>query len=177
MGAIQAKLDFDLLIYLKKKHPEWIMLLVGKEYMNNEIDKTKFRELKSIKGVYHIGHVRRELIPGILRYVDVCLITFKENEFLSYASGPLKLWEYLAAGKPIVAVQQDSTYECSEFVRVGHDKVGFEEAVSKAIAEGHDSQKILERKKIARANSWNYRVDEMLNLIETELKRGIFEGE
>ncbi|MBI3596520.1 MAG: glycosyltransferase [Nitrospirae bacterium] len=168
VGTIQAKIDFDLLLYLKRKHPEWVMLLVGREHINNEIDRNKFNELKSLKNVYHIKHVNRVLIPAILRYVDVCVIPFKKNEFNFY-SAPLKLWEYLSAGKPIVAVDQGNTLECSEFVKSVLDKDDFEDAIIKAIAERLDTKKMIERKSVARENSWDRRVNKMLELIEKEL--------
>lgn len=169
IGTVQAKIDFDLLKYLKGRHPEWTLIFIGKEHINNDIDKTKFNELKKMGGVYHIGHVERDLIPEILKYINVCLIPFKKNRFNSYTSGPIKLWEYLAGGKPVVAVEQETTLECGEFVKVARDKECFEDAVSEAIAEGNDDRKIVERKKLAKENSWERRAEEMLKIIEKEL--------
>lgn len=169
IGTIQAKLDFDLLCYLKENHPEWTVLLVGREHINNEIDRVKFETLKKMKGVCHIGHVNPELIPGILKHVDVCTIPLKINEFNYYTSGPLKLWEYLAAGKPIVAIDQGSTFECGKFVKTACDKDDFENKIIEALAEKQDIKEITEKRNIAKENSWDRRADKMLELIEKEL--------
>ena len=170
VGTIQAKLDYDLLIYLKKNHREWTMLFIGKEDFNNPIDEEMFLKLKEMRGVYHIKEVNRELIPGILKYMNVCLLPLKKNPFNYGTSGTLKLWEYLAAGKPVVAVSQGTPFEREEYGIAATGKKDFEEAIEYFIEEGNDPQKEALRKKIAREGSWENRVEDMLKIIEKELQ-------
>lgn len=166
VGTVQAKIDFDLLCHLKENHPEWTLLLVGREHINNEIDKVKFETLKKMKGVCHIGHVSPELIPGILEHVDVCTIPFKINELCYYTSGPLKLWEYLAAGKPIVAVDQGTPFECASLIRLADSKEEFVDNVAKALKEDTDRELVKRRKDVAMNNSWDIRVKQMLEIVD-----------
>ena len=170
MGTIHAKLDFNLLIYLKINHPEWTMLFVGKDDFNNPIDKEMFHKLKEMQSVYHINAVDRELIPGILKYMDVCMLPLKKNAFNYGTSGTLKLREYLAAGKPVVAVNQGTSFEREEFGVAATGKKGFEKAIEYFIKEGNNPQKEAIRKKIAREGSWENRVSDMVNIIERELQ-------
>jgi len=170
MGVIQAKLDFNLLIYTKTNHPEWILLFLGKEDFNNPIDREMFYKLKEMKGVYHINEVDRELIPGIMRYMNVCMIPLNKNILPYDTSGTLKLWEYLAAGKPVVAVNQGAPFEREEYGIAATGKKGFEEAIEYFIKEGNDPHKEAIRKKIASEGSWENRVSDMVNIIERELQ-------
>ena len=170
VGSIQAKLDYDLLIYLKKNHREWTMLFVGKEDFNNPIDKEMFHKLKEMQGVYHIKEVNRKLVPGILKYIDVCMMPLKKNHFNYDTSGTLKLWEYLAAGKPVVAVNQGQPFEREEYGIAASDKKGFEEAIEYFLSNGSNQELVAARKKVAREGSWDNRVLDMLKIIDKHLK-------
>ena len=170
MGSIQVKLDFNLLIYIKTNHPGWTMLFVGKEDFNNPIDKEMFHKLKEMRSVYHINEVNRELIPGVMKYMDVCMIPLNKNILPFDTSATLKLWEYLAAGKPVVAVNQGTPFESEEYGIAAIGKKDFEEAIEYYLNNGSNPEQVAVRKKVAREGSWDNRVLDMLKIIEKELQ-------
>jgi teichuronic acid biosynthesis glycosyltransferase TuaH len=109
-------------------------------------------------------------LPDYLSQMDVCLMPFKKIEFVKYMA-PLKLLEYLAAGKPVVAVYRGVEYEFSEFIKVADSKEAFVKAIAHALEEDRQNGESLAeaRKRIARQNSWGTRVNQMIDIIESHL--------
>ncbi len=60
---------------------------------------------------YAVGTVPPTDVPKYLAAADVCLITSPHNEFFAYETSPMKLFEYMMAGKAILASDLDSTRE------------------------------------------------------------------
>lgn len=171
LGLMHHKMDFDLLNYVAERRPDWSILLMGSKGMDFIEDRSRFTILIKRENVHYIGEVPMEEVPYYLQHVDVCLIPFKKVESLRYASGPLKLLEYLAAGKPVVAVDQGIEYEYSKFMKVADTKEGFIEAISEALEEERQNGESLAqaRKEIARQNCWDERVNQMMAIVETHL--------
>lgn len=101
LGNVRDWLDFELLEFLADNLPTISFVFVG------PIEQDVRREIASLKkrpNVYFLGRKDREALPGILKGFDICLIPFKYNEF-NLATNPLKFWEYLATGKPILSLK------------------------------------------------------------------------
>ena len=130
-------------------------------------DRITFEALIEKKNVHYAGEIPRETIPHYLQYVVVCLMPLKRIELNRYAD-PLKLWEYLAVGKPIVAVDQGRDYEYHHLIKVASDEEGFVRCIEKALREDNP-ELAAERKRAAQENSWDIRVERMMELIEAEL--------
>ena len=100
LGNIRSWLDFELLEFLADNLPTMSFVFVG------PIEQDVRREVSYLKkrpNVYFLGMKDREVLPGILKGFDICLIPFKFNEF-NLSTNPLKFWEYLATGKPILSL-------------------------------------------------------------------------
>ena len=103
LGTIRPFYDFDLIEYISHHNPDWSILLIGKEWINNREEKKKFLNLIQQKNVFYCKEVSRKLVPYYLFHSDVCLIPYKNMDICRLVTAPLKLWEYFAAGKPVVA--------------------------------------------------------------------------
>jgi hypothetical protein len=95
-------------------------------------------------------------LPGYLRLFDVATIPFRLNR-ITRATSPLKLYEYFAAGKPVVTT---ALPECAAFseVRIVRDAAGFSAALDAARAQGADLAFRARLRAIAHQNSWSQRV-------------------
>lgn len=172
LGIMHYMVDFDLLNYVTETRPNWSILFMGKYWIRVPEDQKLFERLLQKRNVHYVGEISREKIPEYLRYVDVCLMPMKRIELNYYSEGPLKLWEYLAAGKPIVAVDQGIEYECHHLVKVASDKEAFVRCTEEMLHEDNPDL-VAERKRVARENSWDRRVETMVELIEVELRRHV----
>ncbi len=170
LGLIHNKLDIDLLNYIARQKPDMSIILMGKKWLGNKKDVESFSDLKKKKNVFYTGELEREFIPLYLKHIDVCLIPLKKMEFNRYATGPLKLWQYFAAGKPVVAVDQGVEYDCEEYIYKASDYDKFILMVEKALNDAQKENISKKRIALAENNSWKRRVEEMLNIIDEQLQ-------
>jgi len=168
LGIMHHIVDFDLLNYIADNRSHWSILLMGREWLRNDDDISSYRKLINKENVYYVGELAKDLIPLYLKNVDVCLMPTKKIELNRAATGPLKLWEYLAAGKPIVAVDQGVKYDCADYIRTANDYADFVQQIEECLKEGNDEELVKQRKQVAKNNSWEARVKYMLDIINNE---------
>ena len=115
-----------------------------------------------------VGTKKYELLPQYLSFMEVCLIPFKINK-LTLASSPIKLYEYLAAGKPVVSTAlPEILSNASDIVLIGKDHKDFIQKVEAAVeATARDEESAITRRiEFAEANSWDERVQSMEKHLE-----------
>jgi glycosyltransferase involved in cell wall biosynthesis len=148
------KIDFDLLIYLTQRHPDWSLVFVGPVAPEVRGDA----RLTPLRNVYFFGRQPYERIPSFLKGFDVCTMPFTPSENIELSS-PLKLYEYLATGKPIVSVPFPAVEEFSEYVSIARSSEAFAVAVEQAYTV--DTQELAScRMREAEAHSWERRVEQ-----------------
>jgi len=160
------KIDFDLLIYLTRRHPDWSLVLVGPVAPEVRGDA----RLATFRNIYFFDRQPYERIPCFLKGFDVCTMPFTPSENIELSS-PLKLYEYLATGKPIVSVPFPAVEEFSEYVSIARSPESFAAAVEEAYAV--DTQESSYRRmREAEAHSWERRVErKRVALHEVLMKR------
>lgn len=99
VGNIFSILDFRLLEDVFRKNPRWQLVLVGPTERGVPIEN-----LRKLPNVHFMGPRPYGSVPGVLRRMDAGLIPFVINEF-TRAINPLKLYEYLAVGLPVIATR------------------------------------------------------------------------
>jgi teichuronic acid biosynthesis glycosyltransferase TuaH len=90
-----------------------------------------------------------------MRAFDVCITPHRVTPFTE-SLNPIKLWEYLAAGKPIVSTNVAGFRDYPQFVTIA-DADGFNEAVQTTLHE--DPTRAEARRTEARRHSWSARLD------------------
>lgn len=83
---------------------------------------------------------------------------------MTKSTNPVKLYEYLAAGKPVVSTPLPEVTRFNEVVSIVSSVNEFEDAVKKYLA-GEDGQLSLARQKVARDNSWKSRSVQILKAV------------
>lgn len=94
-GSISSWLDQSLLLNTAKQLPHWQFVLIGKECCDVSL-------LKGQSNIYFLGEKSHQQLPEYVHHWQVSLLPFLDNEQIR-ACNPLKLREYLACGKPVVA--------------------------------------------------------------------------
>jgi teichuronic acid biosynthesis glycosyltransferase TuaH len=97
VGSIREWVDLDLLASVARARPETQLILIGPEAATLDV-------FSGFDNVHLLGPRDYDTLPAYLRHVDVGLIPFAKNE-LTDATCPVKLFEYFAAGLPVVATR------------------------------------------------------------------------
>ncbi len=154
------KVDFDLLLKLAKKKPNWNIILIGEEREGQGCNS--LRELQSLSNVYMLGFKKYNDLPKYLMYANVGLLPSNINVYTK-SMFPMKYFEYLASGLPIVSTPLEFTKSHKEGLLIANDLNGFIVAVDMQLQRG--KLDLMERKKIIGDNTWSARMKKMLNLI------------
>ncbi|MCB9465099.1 MAG: glycosyltransferase [Candidatus Eisenbacteria bacterium] len=171
VGNLAAyKVDLPLLTRVAREHPEWQLCLVGPVGAGDP--GTDVRRLESLSNVHSFGPRPHSELPGWVSGFDVCLIPFQITSS-TRASFPLKFYEYMAAGKPIVSTPLPALVDYStrpELCRMATDAESFSVAVSAALTEDADSDSIALRREEALRHGWDTRMPEIEAIVAAALE-------
>jgi glycosyltransferase involved in cell wall biosynthesis len=163
VGAVADWFDADLVADLAARRPEWDFVLVGSTHSG---DVTR---LAALPNVSLPGEKPYAEIPGWLARFDVAIVPFKRLP-LTEATNPVKAYEYLAAGKPLVSVPLPEMRALGDLVRLADDAAGFEAEIVAAMSEKGD-RATERRRAFARENTWQRRFEALDAAIKPLLRR------
>jgi glycosyltransferase involved in cell wall biosynthesis len=161
---LESKVDFGLLEAIARGRPEWTLLLVGPARAETAAALERLARLPNVR---RVGQVPYGDLPRYVAAFDVGLIPYLENDY-TRSCFPLKLYEYLAAGKPVVATGLPHLRDVGPLIRLSD---GVEDTLS-ALADGlarRSPEDVAERQALARSNTWETRAERLLGLVQTEL--------
>ena len=166
-GAISGyKIDFELLNYAARKLSEVSFVLIGALGEGEKAVDLK-KELRS-ENIFYLGAKPYDILPVYLKHFAVCILPNRINEYTRYMF-PLRFFEYLSLGKPVVAVNLPALQEFSDYFYPARDYEEFVRAIQKALGENNPDLS-RRRTEIARQYSWEKRIEEISQIVEKELK-------
>ena len=158
LGSLDSRIDTDQLHALTAAFPAGSITLVGPM-----TDRAHFDTLRDVPNVTFYPHISRAEIPGLIAHADVGLIPHRRTRFTECISRPLKVYEYLAAGRPVAAVATHpglaGLSDRVTIVEPGGDIVG---AVHRALASEPQSESA--RLDFVAEHSWQQRFDALLDV-------------
>ncbi len=158
-GAIADWFDVDLLADVAESRPNYNFVLLGGVFGAN------VSRLRSLPNVRLLGQQPYETMPQYLYNFDVCVIPFKINP-ITEATDPVKLYEYLSGGKPVVSVNLPELAPYRDHILIAENAADFAAKIDQAISE--DNPNLVEqRKRVARSHTWESRY----RRIESEIVR------
>jgi len=110
IGALAYWIDLDLIVYLAERLPGYSFIFVGPVSVN--IDS-----LRDFDNVHFLGRKRYDELPRYIAGIDVCINPYILDDIASGCS-PLKLYEYMASGKPIVSVRMPEAEKFPHLVEI-----------------------------------------------------------
>ncbi len=153
-GAIGAWFDADLVADLAERRPDWRFLVVGS---TTQGDTSRLARLPNVKLA---GEQPYASLPHWLERMDVLIIPFQITP-LTRATNPVKIYEMLAAGKPVVSAPLPELEPMAPLVRFASSAEEFEREIAAALAgEAERGEELAaERRAFARRETWDSRIE------------------
>jgi teichuronic acid biosynthesis glycosyltransferase TuaH len=155
-GTLHAsRLDVELLRAAALLRPAWSFVLLGPD----ELSPADSSRLHGPANVHHLGVRPHAEVRGYLTAFDVCLVPHVVSDF-TRSLDPLKLYEYLAAGRPVVATPVGNAPDLAEYILLAATPQELVEACERAIAADSSELAALRRGAVAGA-TWDERAEEI----------------
>lgn len=168
-GTLNHWIDFEAMRNLANLYPENAFILMGKRgHFANENQEKSLEELLNLENVHYLGPIPYEELPGYLHQMDVLLLPRRSSKS-SEASNPLKLYEYLAVGKPIVTSGFPIPSEIRSLIYHCQSNECLKNSMDLAIHELQSKRKKVarqQRQACAKRNTWQKRVQIILDKVE-----------
>ncbi|MBZ5535418.1 MAG: polysaccharide pyruvyl transferase family protein [Acidobacteriia bacterium] len=152
-GAISDWFDVEMVRAAASTRPDWQFVLIGSTF------GADISSLKQLSNVHLLGEQPYPTLPGYLHQFDVACIPFLLTS-LTQATNPVKFYEYLSAGKPVVAVPLPELEPYREYFYPVRSREDFVTQVEAALKE-QSTERVDARIDFARKNTWPDRFEKL----------------
>jgi len=158
-GALARWFDWDLFLHAVTSRLDYSFVLMGHDYDGSieNIDIARYPNL------YFLGEKKHQDLPSYLYHFNVAIIPFIVNKITNSFSS-VKLFEYMAGGKPIVTTAIKECYKYKS-VLVSGNKEEFVQNLDKAIGLGKNREYLNLLDREARDNTWDKRIERIIESI------------
>jgi glycosyltransferase involved in cell wall biosynthesis len=162
VGAVSAyKLDLPLLVQVARRRPEWSFVMIGE--VGEGDPHTNVAQLADVKNIHLIGPRAYGTLPAYLKGFSAAILPSALNEYTT-SMFPMKFFEYLAAGLPVVSTKLPALAEYGHVASLAENAEAFEAALASALSgEGPD---LASRLAAAQEKTYSARTAKMLRLID-----------
>jgi glycosyltransferase involved in cell wall biosynthesis len=163
VGLLSHFLDFEVLEAVRQARRGGTLVIVGP---GTPATEAPLRELAARGGVALLGPRPYDGIPAWMQALDVGIIPFQANHPYVRGINPNKVYQYLAAGLPVVTTPLLDLEERSPHLQFATTPGGFRAAVERALDSPPDPDA---RRALARPYDWAALADRMVAEIERRL--------
>jgi glycosyltransferase involved in cell wall biosynthesis len=151
-GTIHGdRVDVNLIASVAKSYPSATIAMVGP----NLLEQADQQELDQLSNIVFTGSQPYSQLPDVMRAFDVCMVPHRVTPFTE-SLNPIKLWEYLAAGKPIVSTNVAGFRDYPDLVSIADTSDDFVSLLALAPVESPDLPAL--RQQAVRQHTWDQRV-------------------
>jgi glycosyltransferase involved in cell wall biosynthesis len=160
-GALSRKVDFELITTLARRQRHWQFVLMGEVRSLDGHSRRAMAEAQAEPNIHTLPPQPHERVPDYVGAFDVNIMCYRLADDL-WVDGiyPLKLHEYLAAGRPIVSADVPSVRPFAHVVAIARDPRQWERAIEIALTTGEPGS-LTARRQVAALNSWTARVRQL----------------
>jgi hypothetical protein len=173
-GWLGTQVDVELLVRVADAYPRASLVLAGPDALPAGPAR---EQLRARANVHFLGPQPPSTLPSFLKGFDVALIPYLLSGY-TLVIYPLKLHEYLAAGRAVVATALPELRRHADVVRIADSHQAFVDALAEATLD-YAPERVAARVRLASENTWDKRVAEMGAVLEGRLaeKRGGTDGD
>ncbi|OYV97547.1 MAG: hypothetical protein B7Z68_03160 [Acidobacteria bacterium 21-70-11] len=173
VGAIADWFDFELVADLAVAYPFDEIVVVG-PIADSVADKAA--KLASFPNVRLLGKTAYNRVPGLVRQFDVAILPFRRNA-ITDATNPLKLYEYMSAGVPVVTTGLEEISlitgrQNPAYLRIAQTTADFLREVGTLLRSEMSAQIAIEARQFALSNTWRHRAAVAVERLRSSLSSG-----
>jgi glycosyltransferase involved in cell wall biosynthesis len=137
-------------------------------HLSGPLTKNGVARLKRNDNVTMLPAVPADAIPAVVHSFDVGLIPYRLFD-VTEAINPLKAYQYLAAGKPVVATRIPALSELGDVVTLADDGDDFVDAIARSLDTARDSKMVTLRRERVLDYSWERVADARVAVMRERL--------
>jgi glycosyltransferase involved in cell wall biosynthesis len=166
VGTLFPFLDFELLEAVAAGHPDKSLVLVGPVEAGS---REAVARLTRQPNVHHLGPQPQDAVPAFVAAFDVCLNPFRRSR-VSDSVNPLKVYEYLAAGRPVVSAPMEALRreDAGRLVAFADGATEFSEQIERCLSEDGPDEAARRREAVA-PYSWERLFQRLSDACESAL--------
>jgi len=168
-GGINARLDFRLILELVELRPRYEFWFCGDDSHATE----PWRQIISMSNVRYLGQVAPEIVAHYSKSASVGIIPYLQEPIIKN-SLPLKAYEYVACGMPVVTVPIDALSGRPDLFAVSRTAKEFAESIDVASQLRNEPGAIQRRLEAAREMSYDLRFEEVCHAIGKTIRNRSF---
>jgi glycosyltransferase involved in cell wall biosynthesis len=162
IGAIlAATIDIELVVELARRRPDWSFAFVGPVGQGDP--HTNIEALRAAPNVHLLGHRPQALLPGVLRSVEATIIPYRVSHQMASVF-PMKTYEYLAAGRPVVATPLPALADVRD-VTLAATAEEFAARLQEALDQDTPAARAA-RSAAAQEHSWESRLEQIASVLD-----------
>ena len=159
LGTIEGRFDIELVEFLVHTNPTKHFTFIGPVWKEQQ---KRFFALTQAGNVTHVGEKRfAQETAALLPTFDAGIIPHRQTKF-SQSNDPLKAYDYLCAGLPVVSTIPSSETSVRDYIYLADTPERFTAVLSCALDENSESR-VAARKEVMRTLTWKKRVASMLS--------------
>lgn len=159
IGALAPWVDYSLLEFSAKSRSDWHFVLVGPSH-----DQSLPASLLELPNLHWLDAKPYAELPAYLRHFNAALIPFQLNP-VTHAASPLKLFEYMAAGKPVISTPIHEALKIPGILLI-RDAQDMSSQLDQALIMGVDPNYLAQSDQFARQNTWQARAQQIIDALE-----------
>ena len=152
-GSIDGRIDVKLLQAVAQARTDWHLILIGQVRPG----RVNLSELLNKPNVHFLGPRPFADLPSLLNGMDTLLIPYVQDELTKFIS-PIKLYEYLAVGKPIISVNLPEVMSLAQWISIAESPAEWITVIEQAI-HFDTPERVATRRQAAWEHTWDKRVD------------------
>lgn len=155
VGAIEKWFDYELLDFLSRELTEIHFFIIG----SVKFKPQNFDNIKQRKNITFFGKVENSILPSYLKYSNIGIIPFRLDMDLVHSISPLKLYEYMACGLPVVSTKWKELEFVNSPAFLASNYLEFKNNILRALEKHDNFSRFID---FAKANDWNDRLRDIL---------------
>lgn len=159
LSQITDRVDFDLIVAIAERHPEWHIFLIGPIVCPEEL----IRPLRRFPNVHLPGPLPYHEAAQAVAQADACILPHKVDA-LTMTLDPIKLYDYLATGLPVVTTHVAMNPALMPYVEIANGPDAFEKAVQKAFLTSEPEKD--KRRAASHMHIWKSRAATALDILD-----------